>query len=87
MPTFAQAFRQGTEIKLTENGAVAFNTTKSPLLDMFGVVGSLRSRNVADIQLMYRDALADDFRLAVKMAFYARNVRGGLGERYGASNV
>jgi hypothetical protein len=81
MPTFAQAFRQGTEIKLTENGAVAFNTTKSPLLDMFGVVGSLRSRNAADIQLMYRNALADDFRLAVKMAFYARNVRGGLGER------
>jgi Mg-chelatase subunit ChlD len=81
MNTFANAMRQVTQVKQTENGAKAFNTTKSYLLDMFGVVGALRSRDEKDIRNMYRDALSEEFRLAVKLAFYARNIRGGLGER------
>ena len=79
--TFANAMRQQTEVAATENGAKAFNTTKNPLLDMFGVVGALRSREDSDITKMYAAAFAEDKLLATKLAFYARNVRGGLGER------
>lgn len=78
-------FIQGVEVELqkttTENGANAFNTTKSKLLDLFGTIGSLRSRNAADITRKFDEAYAENPLLAMKMVFYARNIRGGLGER------
>ena len=81
MTTFSDAMKQHTEVGVTENGAKAFNTTKNPLLDMFGVVGALRNRDDSDITKMYDAAFREDKLLATKLAFYSRNVRGGLGER------
>lgn len=65
----------------TENGAVARTTTSSSLLDLFAVIGAMRSRNEDDIISMFRAAYAEDKALATKMLFYARNCRGGCGER------
>jgi hypothetical protein len=65
----------------TENGANAYNTTGDSLVDLFGVIGSLRGQDTNRITKLFADAYADDALLATKMAFYARNVRGGLGER------
>lgn len=65
----------------TENGAVARTTTSSSLLDLFAVIGAMRSRNEDDIISMFRAAYAEDKMLATKMLFYARNCRGGCGER------
>ena len=65
----------------TENGAVARTTTSSSLLDLFAVIGAMRSRNEDDIISMFRAAYAEDKVLATKMLFYARNCRGGCGER------
>ena len=67
--------------KLTENGAVALNTTGTSLLDLFAVSGSLRHRSDEDITDMFLKAMAEDKLLATKLAFYTRDVRGGLGER------
>lgn len=61
----------------TENGAVARTTTSSSLLDLFAVIGAMRSRNEDDIISMFRAAYAEDKALATKMLFYARNCRGG----------
>lgn len=61
----------------TENGAVARTTTSSSLLDLFAVVGAMRSRSEDDIISMFRAAYAEDKMLATKMLFYARNCRGG----------
>lgn len=65
----------------TENGAVARTTTSSSLLDLFAVIGAMRSRDENDIISMFRAAYAEDKALATKMLFYARNCRGGCGER------
>ena len=66
---------------LTENGALALDSTFSALVDHFAVSGALRQRDEADIITMFSKALIEDKLLATKMAFYTRDVRGGLGER------
>ncbi len=66
----------------TENGAEALATTLSPLLDLFGVIGGLRDRDEEkEIIDLFIKAYAFDPLRALKMLFYARDIRGGLGER------
>lgn len=78
---FIKALEKETNETLTENGAVAYRTTQSALLDMFAVIGALRSRPSQEIINKFTKAFVEDQLLAMKMLFYARNVRGGLGER------
>ena len=78
---FADAMRtQGTRT-LTENGALALNTTGDGLLDLFATIGALRDADPARVTRLFADAFKEDALLATKIAFYARDVRGGLGER------
>lgn len=76
-----KAIKQENAIKETENGAVALNTTFSPLLDLFGEIGALRSRSEDEIIDLFIKAYAVDRLLSLKMLFYLRDIRGGLGER------
>jgi hypothetical protein len=64
----------------TENGQIARSSTGSSLLDLYGTVGALRTRP-GDVIDMFASAFAEDRLLATKLSFYARNIRGGLGER------
>ena len=66
---------------LTENGAVTPRTTGSDCLDFFATVGALRSQDEAEINRRFLRAFAENKDLAMKTLFYARDVRGGLGER------
>ena len=82
MNKFANAIKETTSQKLTENGAFAYNTTESDLLDLFAEIGALRPRTEAEITEKFERAFKEDAALAMRMAFYARDVRfGGLGER------
>ena len=65
----------------TENGAVTHLTTRSDCLDLFSTVGALRSATDQEIINRFSRAWAEDRDLAVRTLFYARDVRGGLGER------
>lgn len=68
-------------LKLSENGASARSSANAgALLDLFSVAGALRKGNPAVSRLFPR-AFAEDPLLALKLAFYVRDVRGGLGER------
>jgi hypothetical protein len=78
---FAQTAKQNATMKLTENGAHAYSTTKNPVLDLFAEIGSLRPRSEGDILMKFSEAFNYDRTLATKMFFYAGNIRGGLGER------
>lgn len=66
----------------TENGGAAWSTTMSDCLDLFSTVGALRGASWEEIQDRFTRAWAEDRDTAVKIAFFARDVRGGLGERY-----
>ena len=78
---FAQTAKTSAQIKQTENGAMAYNTTTNALLDLFAQIGALRPRSEGEIEMKYADAYAVNSELATKMLFYAGNIRGGLGER------
>ena len=71
----------------TLNGAYAYKSTHSGsvdlgnLVDLFGTIGALRSRSAEEIEESFAKAFREDKLLAMKMSFYARNVRSGLGER------
>lgn len=64
----------------TENGDVAFKTSGSYCLDLFSVAGAIRGEYDADIS-MFMKAFLENRNLALKILFYTRDIRGGLGER------
>lgn len=65
---------QGT----TANGMPALSTTSNALVDLFFVIGSARK---VDISARFKAALRVDPVLTLQMLFWARDVRGGAGER------
>ena len=65
----------------TENGAVTHATTYSDCLDLFATIGALRSRSEQEILNRFIRAFTEDPDLAMRCLFFARDVRGGLGER------
>ena len=89
---FLDAMKQFNNYTFTENGAVALRSTDSALLDAFGTLGAyvklskenlcFDSAGLANTILnkFYR-AWAEDRKLAMKLLFYLRDVRGGQGCR------
>ena len=65
----------------TENGAVAHATTGSDCLDLFATVGALRQASEPEILRRFVRAYTESPLLAMRTLFFARDIRGGLGER------
>jgi hypothetical protein len=82
MTTFAQALQAPSGVPIpdgvTANGMAAHSTTTNALLDLFFVIGS--ARNV-DISVKFMRAFTTDPVNTLRMLFWARDVRGGAGER------
>lgn len=78
---FAEAAKNNSIFTRTENGAVALNTTGDARLDLFGTIGALRGAEKERISRLFSEAYRQDPLFATKIAFYGRDVRGGLGER------
>jgi len=78
---FAEAAKTNAAFTRTENGAVALNTTDDARLDFFGTVGSLRGAETERMTRLFAEAWKQDPLFATKTVFYARDIRGGLGER------
>lgn len=85
MNTFAEMMKNLAQndrvLTKTTNGATALSTTNSALVDLFGTIGAMRHYKEDDIIQKVKAAMAEDPVLTLKMLFYARDVRGGLGER------
>lgn len=62
----------------TANGAVTNQTSFSDCVDLFGVIGSSRGK---DITNLFDKALSEDAEVAIRVAMWGRDVRGGAGER------
>src|SRR5699024_8263015 len=78
---FSDAMREESKWTKTENGADAKNTTDSALPDMFATIGSMRNRSEDEIIQKLELACQEDPLGAMRCMFYARDIRGGLGER------
>jgi hypothetical protein len=70
----------------TQNGMVTNSTTSSYCVDLFFAIGAMRSnRNNKDMMgkltQMFDDAFGENPLVAMKILFWARDVRGGAGER------
>ncbi|MBO4450057.1 MAG: DUF2828 family protein [Clostridiales bacterium] len=65
----------------TANGAVSNASTMSDCLDFFATAGALRNAGDEEIVARFVRAFAEDKDIAMKTLFYARDIRGGMGER------
>lgn len=78
---FVQGLLYESSKTYTENGALARNTTGDARLDLFSTIGSLRYATEERCLTLFAEAYKADSLFAVKILFYARDIRGGLGER------
>ena len=81
MNNFLNGLTNATNFTLTENGGLAHKTTRSMLLDMFGVGAAYRKRSDEDCILLFKNAYAENPEYALKCLFYIRDAREGQGER------
>ena len=73
--------KQEANMTFTENGAATYESTGSNCLDLFATIGALRRENDAEIIARFVRAYTEDPDTAMKLLFFARDIRGGLGER------
>jgi hypothetical protein len=78
MNAFVEAVKTVPTITRTENGMKTFESSKSDLVDLFFAIGASRGK---DLSTQFARALAQDETLALRMLAWARDVRGGAGER------
>lgn len=76
MSTFRNAVRN--QEARTENGMKALASTSNPHVDLFFKIGASRGQNIIPV---FSAAFASDKELALRIALWARDVRGGSGER------
>lgn len=75
-----QAINNQLNVAFTENGDLALKSSGSSCLDLFSLCGGMR-KNPSALDKLFALAYAENPVLAVKILFYMRNIRGGLGER------
>ncbi len=68
-----------TMTSLTENGALAYSTTHSALLDLFGQL--TRDLLPSKLETLITQCWSIDPRQTLQLVAYTRDIRGGLGER------
>jgi len=73
--------KQEANKTVTENGAATHITTESDCLDLFATIGALRRESDSEIVTRFVRAYSENRDIAMKLLFFARDIRGGLGER------
>lgn len=66
---------------ITEKGMTTNSTSLNACVDMYFMAGAARHWTNAEIEALFQKALAEDPLTALKLMFWARDVRGGAGER------
>jgi hypothetical protein len=78
MNAFVEAVKSVPVESRTANGMKTFDSSKSDLVDLFFSIGASRGK---DLSTQFARALAQDETLALRLLMWARDVRGGAGER------
>ena len=69
------------EDTLTANGMVTNSTSLNSNVDMFFLAGASRNMSEKDIEVLFQKAIVENPLIALKLMFWARDPRGGAGER------
>lgn len=77
--TLVNATRQ-RDVK-TKNGMTTNSTSLNSCVDFFFIAGASRTMSEKDIKSLFAAAFAEDSTIATKLIFWARDCRGGSGER------
>lgn len=78
---FLENLKREANYTLTENGAKTHESSQNYCLDLFATIGALRGMPEEEVADRFRLAYAEDPDMAMKILFWARDIRGGLGER------
>jgi len=76
---FVDALRQ--EDQVTENGMATNSTSLNACVDLFFNIGAMRGQDKQRLIATFSKAFNEDPKRAMKLLFWARDVRGGAGER------
>lgn len=73
--------KKESAVTYTENGALAYSTTGNECLDLFFRAGAMRDADENDISNAVIRAYTENPTKTMKILFYVRDIRQGLGER------
>ncbi|MCM1506281.1 MAG: DUF2828 domain-containing protein [Ruminococcus flavefaciens] len=73
--------KKESNLTFTENGALTHSTTGNHCLDLFFRAGAMRNADEKEISKAVIRAYNENPEKTMKIVFYARDARGGLGER------
>ncbi|MDE6671418.1 MAG: DUF2828 family protein [Ruminococcus sp.] len=73
--------KKESSVTTTENGALTYSTTGNECLDLFFKAGAMRSAEEKEIANVVIRAYVENPEKTMKIIFYVRDIRGGLGER------
>jgi len=76
---FIDALRQ--EDTVTENGMATNSTSLNACVDLFFNIGAMRGQDKKRLIATFSKAFNEDPKRAMKLLFWARDIRGGAGER------
>lgn len=76
-----QAYNAESSVSYTENGGAGYATTGKALLDLNFAVSSFRNRSEQEIASAFAEAYRESPTYAIAWLFFARDIRGGMGER------
>lgn len=81
MNTFTSTWKQNQERVLTENGGVTYDTSANSNVDLFFQIGALRGQGTDRLYRLFAKAYGENQEIATRIMLWARDVRGGAGER------
>jgi hypothetical protein len=79
MSDFVNAIQ--TENTKTKNGMTTSSSTLNECINLFFSIGSMRGGDVDRLNSLFSKAFTEDPQTAMRILFWARDVRGGAGER------
>ena len=79
--SFLDNLKEEASFTETLNGAKTHSTSGDACLDLFAVAGGMRHRSYRDQIHLFDRAYIENPELAMKLLFYIRDIREGLGER------
>ena len=78
---FLNALKVENNITKTENGAIAYKSTLNACLDAFSLLGTMHKSEEDEIINIFDMAFNENRKMAMRLLFYVRDIRGGQGAR------